>query len=393
MSRTFGITEPSIFTRPKGLSFYAKWRGPDGKQYCRSTGVPVASGSQAEAKQIALAWQRMTNGKAGFETAGQARRATDDLIMQLFPDASLTIERLLADWISDSRRAGKTESTLLVYGRAIKHLTEFLGERIKKPVGTLTQEDAKQFALFLKDKGQSDSTIKNLITLLSGPFAPLASAGVIATNPFDRKALGVKLDAVAVEKQPFSPQEVDQMLAFTQGTEWQGLILCAYYTSQRLSDLVRLRWSQVDLQNRVIRIRPEKTSRSKKTIDLPIPGELHDWLMDQAGDDANGFIFPSLQPKLKNLPDIFTATVMIPAGVQFETEITKGGRRLYTKSFHSFRHAALTQLQEADVSDATRAGFSGHTSKAMLDRYSHAKQTQMRKGVEALEKRRKEAKP
>ncbi|MDD4347949.1 MAG: tyrosine-type recombinase/integrase [Opitutales bacterium] len=390
MSRTFGITEPSIFTRPKGLSFYAKWRGPDGKQYCRSTGVPVASGSQAEAKQIALAWQRMTNGKAGFETAGQARRATDDLIMQLFPDARLTIERLLADWISDSRRAGKTESTLKVYKRAINHLTEFLGARIKKPVGTLTQKDATRFALFLKDAGQSDSTIKNLITLLSGPFAPLASAGIIARNPFDRKALGVRLDTVAVEKEPFTLEEVNQMLDFTKGTEWHGLILFAFYSGQRLSDAASLQWNQVDLQNRIIRVRPTKGKKSKKTIPLPVPDELHDWLMDNAGDSV-GPVFPDLASKLGRLSDLFRDTVMIPAGVQFQTEVTKAGRHLNSKSFHSTRHATMTELQSLDVSDATRAGFSGHTSKAMLDRYSHARQSQMRRGVEALEKARKEA--
>jgi len=390
MSRPHGKTPPVIVTRPNSRYFYAKWRSPSGKQHFRSTGIDKNEGTVSEALEVAMAWQCATNGKRGFSNASQVRGATDDLITRLFPETSKSIDELFSGWLNISKRSGKAESTLKVYRRMLKHLREFLGDRMKQPFDSFTVADGKAFTLYLLDKGQSHSTIRNTLMLLGSAFAPEVGK-TIPENPMNLSAFGIKLNHNASGKEPFTLEEVGLLLNFTRGTSWEGFLLLGFYGGQRIQDEAHLRWDQVDLVRRVISLKPDKTETNQTRIRLPIPDELHSWLMDHAGD-AVGFVFPDLaKMKPNKLSEYFTDKIMIPAGVQFETIITDAGLRLKSKTYHSIRHTNLTELQSLGFSDATRAGFSGHTNQTTLNRYSHARESEMRRAAEALEWVRKES--
>jgi integrase len=58
-------------------------------------------------------------------------------------------------------------------------------------------------------------------------------------------------DADKVEKGSFSPQQIFQPVEHAEGV-WRGLILAGYITGGRLSDLARLKWSNVDLTEQSI---------------------------------------------------------------------------------------------------------------------------------------------
>jgi integrase len=51
---------------------------------------------------------------------------------------------------------------------------------------------------------------------------------------------------------------------------------------------------------------------------------------------------------------------------------------------HDLRHTAATKMAEAGVSEATMLALMGHTSRAMLERYSHIRMTAKREAVESL---------
>lgn len=54
--------------------------------------------------------------------------------------------------------------------------------------------------------------------------------------------------------------------------EWRSLINFGLYTGQRLGNLARLRWSQIDLESDEIRL---TTGKTNKRLLLPIAPALH----------------------------------------------------------------------------------------------------------------------
>jgi len=58
--------------------------------------------------------------------------------------------------------------------------------------------------------------------------------------------------------------------------EWQSLVKFGLYTGQRLSDLVSLTWSQIDLERDEIRLTTHKTGKS---LLIPIAAPLREHLL------------------------------------------------------------------------------------------------------------------
>ena len=53
--------------------------------------------------------------------------------------------------------------------------------------------------------------------------------------------------------------------------------------------------------------------------------------------------------------------------------------------FHDLRHTAYSKLDEAEVPEQVIMALMGHVSRAMRDRYSHARMDAMRDAVKHLE--------
>jgi integrase len=68
-------------------------------------------------------------------------------------------------------------------------------------------------------------------------------------------------DRDKADKHVFAPAQVSQLIDTAEG-DWKGLIISAYYTGGRLSDLARLTWSNVNLSRnkKVIRFVQKKTN-------------------------------------------------------------------------------------------------------------------------------------
>jgi len=88
----------------------------------------------------------------------------------------------------------------------------------------------------------------------------------------------------------------------------KGLILAGYYTGGRLSDLARLKWSNVDLSEDEdgpkgkITFYQQKTEAKmgqKAKVETPIHPEVQEYLVASAGiDNPNAPVFPELYDKL-----------------------------------------------------------------------------------------------
>jgi integrase len=70
--------------------------------------------------------------------------------------------------------------------------------------------------------------------------------------------------------------------------DWKGLILAGYFTGGRLSDLARLKWSNVDLTEKTITFVQRKVEGKspKARVKIPIHPALEEYLVSGAINDS-----------------------------------------------------------------------------------------------------------
>lgn len=187
------------------------------------------------------------------------------------------------------------------------------------------------------------------------------------------------------ERRPFTDREIRAILKAATGTEgeyeeWYGMVLCGVYQGFRLGDVADLTWSNIDPELGQFRFDTEKTNRA---MNVPIAGPLYRYLMEIAGDDPTGPLFPKAHALRKR--DVPTSALsnqfyrlMEKAGVVEKRTNKKkkdgpgrsGKRQSPGLGFHCFRYTATSLLKRAGVSDSIAREIIGHESAAVSRLYT-----------------------
>ena len=191
------------------------------------------------------------------------------------------------------------------------------------------------------------------------------------------------------EPRILSPEEKLILLA-TASSKPQWLVahcaaVVALNTTMRGCELKGLHWRNVDLFEKVLRIRRQSTKTDAGARVIPLNrdavvalGKLWDRCSKLGASEPNHFVFPACEN-----------------GHVDPTKPMKGWRtawRSLTKAaglkglrFHDLRHQAITELGESGQGDQTIMSIAGHVSRRMLDLYSHIRLQAKRKALEGLE--------
>lgn len=191
-------------------------------------------------------------------------------------------------------------------------------------------------------------------------------------------------------KRPFTLEEVRALLKIA-GPEWRGLIFAGLYTAgQRLSDVVTLQASQVDLAQRTVRFSTDKTGRE---VIVPI---VDAWMRElRPRVEAGGFLYPAAAKRFHaaggKVGPISNAFRRLLARMGLATKSNRkregavaGRRKVNPLSYHSFRHTATSMLKNAGVSDAVARDIVGHESEAVSANYTHIEEATKRAAMEKL---------
>lgn len=165
------------------------------------------------------------------------------------------------------------------------------------------------------------------------------------------------------------------------------------YTGQRLGDLARLTWANLDLTREEVRFVTKKTGRQ---VILPLVRPLIAYTVAlPAADDPQQPLFPSafkavsLTGKVGTLSNRFHA-LLVSAGLaaarsHAATGKGRNGKRQQTEiSFHALRHTSTSLLKNAGVSDVVAREFVGHESAAISKQYTHIETATLRQAGEKL---------
>lgn len=213
-------------------------------------------------------------------------------------------------------------------------------------------------------------------------------------NPAAKLDVLKRRETDRAERRPFTVKELKTIMTHASG-EWKGLILFGLYTGQRLKDIARLTWLNIDLENKELRFVTDKTGR-RMVIPLATPLLAHLQAIP-AGDDPAAPLFPdahtiaSKEGSNSRLSQQFQALLVAASMATERTKDETGkGRSLRRPvseiSFHSLRHTATSLLKNAGVPEAVAMDIIGHDSEAISRHYTHIETKAKRAALQKLPK-------
>lgn len=162
--------------------------------------------------------------------------------------------REFIDYMKNDKR--KAENTLIAYERDLNAFEKYLAGRGTDSLRKCTDNDAISYVLQLSNENKSKPTINRKVSALRMYYEYLISKGVITENPFTRiKAIKTdkrQIDYLTVEE---AAKLMDLPGDDAKGLRDKALLEFMYGTGARVTEVVRLRFSDVNLRMNFVTLR------------------------------------------------------------------------------------------------------------------------------------------
>jgi integrase len=217
------------------------YRRKDGR-YCGQYTLQTAAGPK----------RRYVYGKTRKEAAAKLAQAMAQASKGLTLDAgAMTVSELIADWLAAHANSVKPH-TASQYQRAARlHILPGIG---KMKVARLTAAHVQRLYNALgSEKGLSPSSVRGVHAVLHSALDHAVRQGLIGSNPADAVKVPRK-GRSRPEMNPLSSDEVGQLFEAARGDRLEALYVVAVCTGARLGELLALKWADVDLDARTMRI-------------------------------------------------------------------------------------------------------------------------------------------
>jgi integrase len=375
----------SLHKDPRGKSpyWYCALTIYDEKRGClrrafRSTKLT----DRKKAQDLCRGWEKAAEqARRGELTEAQARKVLDDILAGIGegPIRIQSVREFFSNWLAGKKLAKKA-ATGARYSTAVSRFLGAIGERADKNLSALSPADVERFRDARTKEGVGQATVRLDLKLIRGVLFAARRQGLITHNPGE----AVELPLVKAQgRDVFTPEEVRALLEEAE-PDWKTAILLAYYTGQRLGDVVTLKWDQVDLVRGSILFVQGKTGSA---TEVPIHPELEAHLLSIAGDAPCGVLCPTLAPQKisgRSGLSLQFAKLMARAGIDQRQTQSSQARRFSALSFHSLRHSFASSLANAGVAPDLRMKLIGHKSAGVHARYSHHELEPLKRAIALL---------
>ena len=226
--------------------------------------------------------------------------------------------------------------------------------------------DIESFKAARLKEGVSKARVNRNLTILKKMFSKAVDWEYLKENPAQR----VKRFPENSAKERTLREDEREKLLEACASHLQPIVLMALNTGMRRSEILGLRWNEVDFGKRTVRV--ERTKSGKARI-IPINSLLFSELQSlrkRTGHSDFVFLYPRTMQPIRNVKTAFSAAVR-RAGL-------KGLR------FHDLRHTAASKMVEAGIDLVTVSKILGHSTIQMTMRYAHPTPENMRRAVETL---------
>jgi integrase len=326
--------------------FYIAYYTPEGKQVCESTKTK----DKTEARRKL---QSRLGELADSRYVGPAaeRATVDDLI-----------DGLINDYITNGKRSLKW-----VRIKVTKHvLPYFTGKRAHE----VTTADIQEYTKERLEAGASNAEVNRELALL-------------------KRAYNLALRAERIIRKPYIPllQERNVRQGFFELREFETVLAhlpealrppmtFAYYTGWRMaSEILKLTWSQVDLEASTVRLEAH-TTKNDDARPIYLPSLLVDLLEQQWQEHLEQY---------SNCPYVFhrSGKPIISYAKDWKKAVTEAG--LVGRIPHDFRRTAVRNLVRAGVPERVAMTITGHKTRSVFERYNIVSDGDLKEAVRKLE--------
>jgi integrase len=364
----------SIHRRRKSKVWIAFFRDENRVQHGRSTGTT----DRKTAQKIADQYEEVSRSN---KTLRQLARVITDL-HQLTRKSEQTIElvtvRTYIDRWLGSKKNEVAPSSFESYSIHLRRFLDFLGDRADRPLLEISKADITAYRDWLAKDVSSSRT--NLLLNTVKALIRSAVADDLLADDVAEHVPAVRSEGKQ-EKRAFTLGELQAVMAVAD-EEWQSMIRFGLLTGQRLMDIARLRWDNVDTAAGVIRLTTQKTS---KALIIPLSDTLREHVTTL--DPSSEYLHPRLSRTAQSTLSHEFALLLQTCGLVAARNDAKGRRKNTNElSFHSLRHTAVSLLKDAGLPQAVVMEYVGHSSAQMSQHYTHVGIESLRKAAEALPK-------
>lgn len=261
------------------------------------------------------------------------------------PKFEMLIRRYLL-WVDENHKYPATDHSIC------KTLLNYFKDHKVKSINLWKVE---QFKSFRKKQGRSEETINKDLGALRRIMNLSLEWGLISKNPIQ----GIKLLKVPVRKyRTYKPWEFSKLYNSAPG-HFKPILVFAYLTGCRNSEITNLKWNHIDFENEEITINKSKNNEYRT---IPLHVELKTLLFELKNQSDSEYVFvtPKGTPYKSNTP----------WKSAWKKTLKKSG--IEQGRFYDLRHTFVTTLMVEEKEDfPTVMSISGHKDIKMLKRYSH----------------------
>jgi len=330
-------------TKKGNIRWYLDYRNENGERIQK---VAMHAQSQEEAamalqKEVSLVFAK----KQGIKE--EKRIAFDDFSSLFLENYSKPNKK---SWICD-------------YYCLNAHLKPYFGRQYLREITPLQIESYRTERL---KSGVARSSTNRETALLKKMFNLAIDWEYCSSNPVSKVKLFSEKDNL--KERVLSDEEEEKLLAHCP-SHLKPIIVTALNTGMRKNEILRLKWSQVDLTNRTIRATKTKSGRDRF---IPINDAVHEVLLLQKQRTNGDYVFPNPE---NNFP-----FKTVRKG--FEASCRRAG--ISNLRFHDLRHTFATRLIRKGVDIVTVQNLLGHHSLTITQRYTHSSIPLKREAVDLL---------
>jgi len=301
-----------------------------------------------------------------------------------------TISEFMNYWLHGIVRPCVKESTFSNYIAIFdKWILPLLGNM---RLNRVDKETIQHFVNDLCEAGLSTGTVRNIYRVLSAAMQKAQEYDYLYTNPCE----GIRLPKGEKKEARLLNLKEQKQLEHAAKSDKNGFaVLLSLYTGLRIGEVCALKWSDIDLENGIIRVSrtlqriklfPTNTDTrtaiitgSAKSMNsfriIPLPNCILLMFKKHKKTDRDDYVF-----MYKNHP-------LEPRILQYRFKTLLKKAKLEDINFHALRHTFATRCLEMCFDIKTLSEILGHASAKMtLDKYGHSQTEHKREVMKNLDR-------
>jgi integrase len=328
----------------RGAVYRIKYADATGKQIMETVG-PVKSGARPDG---------LTRSDAAAELRDRLNRVEKKRWEKPKP---VTFAVYQARWFAEQdRQRGWQATTATVYENVLKRLTGAFGSM------KLAEVRPRHVSAYIAEQSRllGASTVNRDVGVLYDVFKTAKRDELVDSNPVEAADRPRVPDT---DWRILQPAEVRSVAKAFTDKQARTIFLTLAVTGLRKSELQELRWRDVALGERKLRVVKSKSKAGRRTIAIPplLLDELERHYQRTAykADDDRVFCHA-------HRGTVYSAEMWAPL---FDAALTEAGIHDRVRPFHDLRHTAITNRAAAGLSPIVLMYEAGHSSMAITQRY------------------------